>query len=391
LPGHLSEPVVPDNRRGRPRPAELTVAGLGENMQPVDAPRILGNAAHEAPAAAPMSPAAVPDRALQRRDRSRRLLFGAVGALALGLWALKSGLDPELLAQLKEAYVSTVPKTLRQLIARLADLELWLIAALVFACELRFPAARRQAILSVGLAQDVLWMLTHGAAGLLLLGVYAHYLRGIYHEHLSFMTVTAMADVPMVVRIVVSVLIIDFIWWLRHYIRHKVTILWYFHAVHHSQRELNFLTNLRIHFVESLFDTTVTFLPLLMLQVSMPADLFIAAAVNWNLFIQHGNIRSNFGPLKYFLVTPQAHRIHHSIEERHRDHNFGSLFTIWDRVFGTLHKDYDEYPETGIPDPDFPLEQDRPGVLGMLRTWAAQLIYPFLQTAQYTREQLARL
>jgi hypothetical protein len=48
------------------------------------------------------------------------------------------------------------------------------------------------------------------------------------------------------------------------------------------------------------------------------------------------------------FVTPQYHRIHHSIEPRHQDKNFGNLLTVWDRMFGTMNRNYDEYPATGV-------------------------------------------
>ena len=60
----------------------------------------------------------------------------------------------------------------------------------------------------------------------------------------------------------------------------------------------------------------------------------------------------------------QSHRIHHSHREEHRDKNFGAIFSLWDQLFGTQYRKYDEYPETGIDDATFPM---KPNLLGVKR------------------------
>jgi len=79
--------------------------------------------------------------------------------------------------------------------------------------------------------------------------------------------------------------------------------------------------------------------------------------------------------LHYILVTPQSHRVHHSVEERHFEKNFGSLFCIWDFIFRTQYWEFSEYPETGINDPDFPYEQSD-GIKDLLLTPFHQMFYP---------------
>ena len=96
----------------------------------------------------------------------------------------------------------------------------------------------------------------------------------------------------------------------------------------------------------------------------------------WHTRIYHANLRTNYGFLKYILVTPQSHRIHHSIEPRHFNKNFGLFFSVWDRLFGTLYTNYDEYPETGVEDDRFPLEKGIE-VFALFGTFLAQLAFPF--------------
>src|SRR5262249_49555733 len=146
-------------------------------------------------------------------------------------------------------------------------------------------------------------------------------------------------------------------------------------AVHHSQRELNFFTDFRYHALEYLVRSTVLVIPFLLLKIDTPTILVFAVLQRWHTRFYHGNIRTNLGPLRYLLVTPQSHRIHHSIESRHFNKTFGSIFSIWDYLFGTQHRGYDEYPRTGIADQNFPLEVSK-APLHVLLTPAVQHLYP---------------
>ena len=100
---------------------------------------------------------------------------------------------------------------------------------------------------------------------------------------------------------------------------------------------------------------------------------------HWHTRFCHANVRTNLGVLRWVLVTPQSHRVHHSLDPAHRDKNFGVTFSLWDHLFGTQHRDYDVYPECGIDDHDFPFEQEGRGPLAAI---AAQLVYPFARLAR---------
>jgi sterol desaturase/sphingolipid hydroxylase (fatty acid hydroxylase superfamily) len=124
-------------------------------------------------------------------------------------------------------------------------------------------------------------------------------------------------------------------------------------------------------------------------------DVANAAALTFvSLFISafiHANIRTDLGPLRFVLISPQAHRVHHSIQADHYDTNYGTVFAFWDYLFGTRHPARTSYPETGIADAAFPEER---GVnpLALVRTWAAQTAYPFaaLKSGRGERSSLRR-
>lgn len=191
-------------------------------------------------------------------------------------------------------------------------------------------------------------------------------------------------DWPLLAQIVVGYLAGDFMVYVTHVMMHKVRPLWHFHAVHHSQKNINPLTTHRTHFIEDFIQDGIQFLPLAILGVGYPTWVAIRA-FNWFWahFI-HSNIRWNFGPLAGFFVSPQYHRLHHSVDPEHYDRNFGTRFVIWDRLFGTWCPDRDIYPETGIPDSDFPSESSaHPAAL--LRQIGRQYLYPFRKLVEDVR------
>ena len=93
----------------------------------------------------------------------------------------------------------------------------------------------------------------------------------------------------------------------------------------------------------------------------------------------HANLRTNLGPLRWVLVTPQFHRVHHGYAPEHIDKNFATALSIWDRLFRTAYtRDEDEYCRTGIHDDEFPLTRDG-SVREVVGSYLRQLAYPFRQ------------
>jgi sterol desaturase/sphingolipid hydroxylase (fatty acid hydroxylase superfamily) len=256
----------------------------------------------------------------------------------------------------------------------------YVVFALVLVLERLIPA-RPQPLVSKGLRMDLWWIPVKLAANAAVLPIYVLLLGTVYQRYLGFLTVDAAAQWPWVVRVLLALLLGDFLFWFTHYVRHKVRVLWYFHAVHHSQKELNFFTEYRVHPLDDLFAWTVGFVPLLMFSHSFATIVAVVWIRHWHSRLYHSNIRSNFGFLRYVLVTPQSHRVHHSVERRHFDKNFGLTFSIWDHLFGTQYRGYDEYPPTGIPDEAFPCEQEAMRFAGLSNV-VEQLLYPFRAVAR---------
>jgi sterol desaturase/sphingolipid hydroxylase (fatty acid hydroxylase superfamily) len=253
----------------------------------------------------------------------------------------------------------------------------WGFLGAILILERLFPAQRGQRIFSVGLAQDVVWFLLQPVLINVIHKTVVRSLVGVHRGYLAFFTIRAVGILPTWILLVWSILLVDFLQWFHHWVRHKVPVFWEFHTVHHAQRQLNLFTDLRYHIVEYVITQTIITLPLLMFTTDTSKIFAISLFLTWYTRVYHANIRTDFGPLRYILVTPQSHRIHHSIEPQHQDKNFGVIFCFWDRMFGTQYRGWDEYPETGIADESFPNETTVRG-LELLRTPIRQHLYPFL-------------
>jgi sterol desaturase/sphingolipid hydroxylase (fatty acid hydroxylase superfamily) len=144
----------------------------------------------------------------------------------------------------------------------------------------------------------------------------------------------------------------DLGFYVSHYLQHKVPFLWEFHKVHHSAEVLHPITGFRQHPVDSALDAilmgTMTGLVLGLsgFAFGTSTGLITVAGVNAILFVfnlaglhlRHSHVWLSYGPrLERFLVSPALHQIHHSLATRHLDKNLGGMFSIWDRLMGTLY------------------------------------------------------
>lgn len=139
-----------------------------------------------------------------------------------------------------------------------------------------------------------------------------------------------------VFQFIIILLLSDLKHYIRHALSHKIPWLWEIHKYHHSAEHMNMITAQRGHFLEtayiSLFDA------ILFVIVGSPAENYIAILLlrETHILFSHSNVNWHWGWIgKYILVSPAAHRIHHSTSSDHYDRNFGNMFIFWDRLFNT--------------------------------------------------------
>jgi sterol desaturase/sphingolipid hydroxylase (fatty acid hydroxylase superfamily) len=265
----------------------------------------------------------------------------------------------------------------------------WAFLAVLIVLEWRWPARRGEGLLSTGGAQDLVWLLMAPLFTLTVVAGYVSALNQLYEGPLGGASLDVRGAVGPVVAVLLAFLLADFLMWFSHFVRHKMLPLWRFHQVHHSQPRMNALTDNRVHFLEGMVSATLAYIPARLLGLSDEAALIVALGTVYFTGFTHANLRTNLGPLRYVLVTPQSHRVHHSTEEQHWDHNFGAMLSIWDRMFGTQWKGSDEYPSVGIDDENFPVETDTKPT-AVVATYARQVAYPFTKVAKDLRSRIHR-
>ena len=155
-----------------------------------------------------------------------------------------------------------------------------------------------------------------------------------------------------VLAAIVGALWIDLQFYTVHRLEHR--FFWRFHAVHHSVRNLS-AANSYHHWTESLMGLPLA-IPLLFIDVQIGPTLAVLAFLfRYQQFYIHSASRPHFGPLRWMLVDNRYHRIHHSMEQRHYDKNFGAMSPLWDWLFGTLHMPKsNEWPDVGLAEVDEP-------------------------------------
>jgi sterol desaturase/sphingolipid hydroxylase (fatty acid hydroxylase superfamily) len=147
--------------------------------------------------------------------------------------------------------------------------------------------------------------------------------------------------------VTVSIVLMDLLAYWRHRLLHR--FFWRVHALHHSATELH-AANSYAHFLEAVPNLIIVLIPVSLIdfggvEVPMVAIMLLGALQ----FYIHSPVTIQFPRLRWFLVDSRYHRVHHSLEEQHFEKNFGIVFTLWDRLFGTAYfPNEDEWPETGI-------------------------------------------
>ena len=153
-------------------------------------------------------------------------------------------------------------------------------------------------------------------------------------------------DVPEMAAIVISVVALDFAIYLQHVLFHAVPSLWRLHRMHHADLDFDVTTGARFHPIEILLSMGLKLGAVSALGAPAVAVIVFEVLLNGTAMFNHGNIRIATAVdtvLRWFVVTPDMHRVHHSAVPREANSNFGFSLPWWDRLFGT----YRDQPADG--------------------------------------------
>lgn len=140
------------------------------------------------------------------------------------------------------------------------------------------------------------------------------------------------------IEIIMAILILDFCIWLQHLLTHKIEFLWRIHRVHHSDTEMDISTAIRFHPIEIALSMALKIGLVYALGADPLSVLIFEILLNGSSIFNHANINipNKFDKiLRFLIVTPDMHRIHHSSDRIEHDTNFGFALSIWDHMFRT--------------------------------------------------------
>lgn len=179
---------------------------------------------------------------------------------------------------------------------------------------------------------------------------------------------------PVWAETLLAILFFDFAIWAQHLITHKIPLLWRLHRVHHADRDIDVTTAIRFHPVEIALSMLLKIGLVYAIGPSALAIILFEVILNGTAMFNHANMRLPLrldAVLRLVLVTPDMHRVHHSVHRHEHDSNYGFALSIWDRLLGT----YVAQPAEGHDGMTIGLQwqDERPSQLG----WSLRL--PFLR------------
>lgn len=152
--------------------------------------------------------------------------------------------------------------------------------------------------------------------------------------------------VPAWAAVPIAVIVLDFVIYLQHVLFHAVPTLWKLHRMHHADLEFDVTTGARFHPIEIMLSMVIKLAVIAALGAPAVAVLIFEVLLNATAMFNHSNVRIPEPAdrlLRWFVVTPDMHRVHHSVVVRETNSNFGFNLPWWDRLFGT----YRAQPEAG--------------------------------------------
>ncbi|MEH6549522.1 MAG: sterol desaturase family protein [Pseudomonadales bacterium] len=145
-------------------------------------------------------------------------------------------------------------------------------------------------------------------------------------------------NLPPLLSIVIALLLLDLAIYLQHMIFHKVPVFWRLHRMHHTDMDFDLTSAARFHPLEMILSMFIKIAVVMLLGAPVIAVILFEVILNATATFNHGNIRlpgKLDSVLRIFIVTPDMHRVHHSIYPEETNSNYGFNLPWWDRLLGT--------------------------------------------------------
>lgn len=147
-------------------------------------------------------------------------------------------------------------------------------------------------------------------------------------------------DLPIWAELIIAVLLFDFMaQYVAHYLLHKVSFMWRFHMIHHSDTNVDATTGTRHHPGDYVIREVFALITILVTGAPFAYYMVYRICTIFFTYFSHANVNMPVWidkPLSFLFITPNMHKFHHHFERPWTDTNFGNIFSLWDRIFGTF-------------------------------------------------------
>ncbi len=182
--------------------------------------------------------------------------------------------------------------------------------------------------------------------------------------------------IPYWLAVILTVIILDFVIYLQHVMFHAVPTLWRLHMMHHADMDIDVTTGTRFHPIEMILSMLIKASAIIVLGAPALGVIIFEIILNGTAMFNHGNVKLPIdldAVLRLFVVTPDMHRVHHSVFPVETNSNFGFSLPWWDRLMGT----YRAQPMKGHSGMTIGLNQFRnPGNLGLINLLKMPFVGP---------------
>jgi len=247
------------------------------------------------------------------------------------------------------------------------------ISLSVWGLEILFPWRKEQKLFRKDFGLDVFYMFFNfflfsiAISGFYDLLQYFFNAIGVSMKSIALLN---LSELPALIQLVVFFVVLDFVQWVTHILLHKIPLLWQFHKIHHSVKEMGFAAHLRYHWMENILYKPLKTFGVMLLGGFEPEQAYIVHFIAITIgHLNHANIKLSWGPLKYVLNNPIMHLYHHAyvLPKGKVGVNFGISLSLWDYLFKTHH----------VPNSDGSIELGFPGDEKLPKTFLKQMIYGF--------------
>lgn len=250
----------------------------------------------------------------------------------------------------------------------------FVILACIFIPLERIFALHNQKVFRRGWKTDATYFFTGhfiGRISAIALAVTLSLMTDLFNQELQ----SKIASQPIWLQFAEAIVISDMAYYIAHRLLHEVPWLWQFHAVHHSIERMDWLAAVRVHPCEQLFTQICKMMPLYWLGFTKETFAVYALYSAAIAFLIHANITIKFGPLKWFVATPEFHHWHHTQSPQMYNKNFAVQLPLLDLLFGTMYMPAKKMPERyGVSD-------------SVPAGYVGQIFYPFSRMMQNAKSQ----